>query len=285
MKTLDVSNIPAERLGVNIADLIDGRIILLSSGINNVIDTEYNMFRTSSKFDDNCKPVITLKLLNISTGDVEYVKIVYDYNIKNIVHGSERDKHYIQFIKVIKTVRESTLHGDKRRDEFMSIIKFLGLPYDVPDITSLTPYSDFYTRLKDLPKDGHNLMEYRDTLKSKWDIVYDAMKDPNHVWHFISSKIDVIPYRYNDNLNEKTFDGFNVHAPLIGDNGNTTFDQLIDKFKQHKNEIDNVVMTKLKNSPKFTKYEVPINFLKLDRIQVLRSFVAIYTFSIKEHTN
>ena len=58
--------------------------------------------------------------------------------------------------------------------------------------------------------------------------------------------------------------------------------EVIEFFKENKKELNSIVITAIQNAEKFQKYNIPINFLKLDSIVVTNSLELVYTFSLKE---
>ena len=76
-----------------------------------------------------------------------------------------------------------------------------------------------------------------------------------------------------DNPNEKTFDFVSVEI-FRG-----TYS--VEFIKQHKDEIMDAVLYKISKSRKFTKFNVPVSILKLDKIRIIGCDMILY-FSIKE---
>ena len=76
-----------------------------------------------------------------------------------------------------------------------------------------------------------------------------------------------------DNPNEKTFDFVSVEI-FRG-----TYS--VEFIKQHKDEIIDAVLYKISKSRKFTKYNVPVSVLKLDKVRLIGSDMILY-FSVKK---
>ena len=76
-----------------------------------------------------------------------------------------------------------------------------------------------------------------------------------------------------DNPNENTFDFVSVEV-FKG-----TYS--IEFIKQHRDEIMDAVLYKISKSRKFTKFNVPVSILKLDKIRIIGCDMILY-FSIKE---
>lgn len=83
----------------------------------------------------------------------------------------------------------------------------------------------------------------------------------------------IIVSRDIDNPNENTFDFVSVEV-FKG-----TYS--IEFIKQHRDEIMDAVLYKISKSRKFTKFNVPVSILKLDKIRIIGCDMILY-FSIKE---
>lgn len=91
----------------------------------------------------------------------------------------------------------------------------------------------------------------------------------------ISDK-DIIIGRGPENYNEKTFDYINVYV-LICSEWNNREQYIKDNLK----EIAKRAVKKLKESKKFKKFGVTINFLKISKVQFTKNTI-IFTFELKD---
>ena len=92
----------------------------------------------------------------------------------------------------------------------------------------------------------------------------------NIIW---VDKIDIS--RYNDN--DKYFDFVNVEFYMIA-----AVKKRKEFIKKNMKYLLQTAEYKLCNDKRFTKYGVPFNFLKLDRIHITRDSAVIFTYSLKE---
>ena len=61
-----------------------------------------------------------------------------------------------------------------------------------------------------------------------------------------------------------------------------SWEALKDEIKKYQFEIYQRVIKKLEQDRQFKKYGVPINFLKLDNVMLLRDFSVEFIFELKE---
>ena len=85
--------------------------------------------------------------------------------------------------------------------------------------------------------------------------------------------------RYTGNENENTFD--NVRLEIILREQNNMMQQCI----EHKKEILDAAVDKLKSSKSFRKYGVPVNFLKVYDMVLTKDNCIILSLCLKELNN
>lgn len=87
--------------------------------------------------------------------------------------------------------------------------------------------------------------------------------------------------RVPENQNPKTFDRVRVQANL-SHTFYATWEELRQGVKRHRKEIDNLVIETIRNDPKFQKFGVPVNVLRLSNLILARSYFLEYIFELKE---
>lgn len=104
-------------------------------------------------------------------------------------------------------------------------------------------------------------------------------RKPKGIDAFICRIDAPIFYRSSDNLNANTFDYIYMDVSIVSKNSMKDRDEYL---KEHINEIRQKVVEKLKNSGKFKKYGIPINFLRVCRTTLKkRSNVLQFVFELK----
>ena len=83
-----------------------------------------------------------------------------------------------------------------------------------------------------------------------------------------------------DNTNSKSFDFISVDVMLGGIYGD--FRATAEKVREYQKEIDKMVCDKIENSPRFTKYGIPVNCLALTSKVICRDFSIHYIFELKK---
>lgn len=87
--------------------------------------------------------------------------------------------------------------------------------------------------------------------------------------------------RVPENNNNSTFDHIRMTVGLPRYQFDS-WEALKDEIKKYQQEIYQRVIEKLEQDRQFKKYGVPINFLKLDNVMLLRDFSVEFVFTLKE---
>lgn len=156
--------------------------------------------------------------------------------------------------------------------------KFPIYKYDVPGVMeNRSVYSNFITVCEQ--NIGKSIDQFCDRIFTrKIDNRYRLQYEP--IESVASEYVKFEIHRDPSNTNTKTFESIHVTISLIG-RLDISFEEFVSIVKQRKKDIDKFMVGKLKTHKNFTRYGVPINFMKVDRLQITRNFEVIYTLSIK----
>ena len=90
--------------------------------------------------------------------------------------------------------------------------------------------------------------------------------------------------REPENENTATFDRIRVSVGLPRYHF-PSWEVLRSEVKIHRHEIYRLVLDQLENDRRFKRYGVPINFLKLSDVTLLRNYSLEFIFELKEEKN
>lgn len=84
-----------------------------------------------------------------------------------------------------------------------------------------------------------------------------------------------------ENQNKKTFDRIRIQV-VLPRYMFQTWDELKAAVQENRLEIDNRVLDKIKNDRQFIKFGIPVNFIKLTDVTLLRDHTLEYIFELNE---
>lgn len=116
-------------------------------------------------------------------------------------------------------------------------------------------------------------------LKTK--MVHQAPRKPSPVDRLVQYITPPVYERVPGNNNEATFDRIRITVGLPRYQFDS-WEALRDEVKTYQREIAQRVVQKLEESPRFKRYCVPVNFLKLSNITLLRDFSLEFIFELKD---
>lgn len=214
---------------------------------------------------------ITLSIygFNRDTGDKEIIKInvinsekYYSYRF-----SYNRKNWYCSLLRELNTIRRENISTIDDKSFLDSIHYDIASSIRQRCYRTLFNRSDNYNNYSDLVKKYLEIEKKRCSKGGIYDnIIYP--KDKN---------IDIRREYANKNIN--TFDFIIVSFYVLHFKSKK---EVIEFFKENKKELNSIVITAIQNAEKFQKYNIPINFLKLDSIVVTNSLELVYTFSLKE---
>ena len=103
------------------------------------------------------------------------------------------------------------------------------------------------------------------------------LQTPFEIYNFITNISCVSIEREPENKNKNTFDFVRVYA-------STKALSLTEKrqiLSTYKREILRLILTKIKQSPDFRRYNIPINFLRLTQCTLTRDQQIVFVFELK----
>ena len=187
--------------------------------------------------------------------------------------------HYIRF----RVIEGSMYHYVNINKEYRDILYYQSnglLGSALAEALKYTGVNTAFSRVVDIANDIiHINLKYKDMSIVNQGNFYETFSSAppisklpiqNIIW---VDKIDIC--RYNDN--NQYFDFINVEFYMI-----TAVKQRKEFIKKNMKYLTEVAKYKLCNDKRFTKYGVPFNFLKLDRVHITRDSAVIFTYSLKE---
>lgn len=125
-------------------------------------------------------------------------------------------------------------------------------------------------------KEGDDLEKFEEYLSQT---TLESHEKPQGLDRFITKIEEPMFYRVPENPKENTFDFIFIELNII-----SQWDTDKMKYiKEHKKEIDKMVVKKLKSNKQFQKYGISTNFLRLFKVELMnKQMVLRYTFELKE---
>lgn len=100
---------------------------------------------------------------------------------------------------------------------------------------------------------------------------------PFEIYNFITSIGCVSIEREPENKDKSTFDFIRVYASTKA----ISLEEKRQILSTHKREILRLILTKIKRSPNFQRYDIPINFLRLTQCTLTRDQQIVFVFELK----
>lgn len=198
------------------------------------------------------------KYINIWIEGDTIVKQIGDNNIyADLVRQYGKD-----FTEVNNGKVKSALYGDIPTEDMKSFMKFIWVRDIIlnNNINTVTEFKQFVlSRIRMLGgfnPDGADIC------------TLDSFINRSSISRFV-----------NETKKKGVFDQVVVEMPLI--QGNRTRKEMVEFIKQNKKAIKLRAVDTLKNSKRFNRYGVPVNFLKYERMVLTRDNVLEITFALK----
>ena len=211
---------------------------------------------------------ITLSIYGFDrdTGDKKIIKINV-INSKKYCYYHYEKHWYSRLLRELNSIRRENISA-------IDVESFLkSIHYDIASGIRRRCYGTLFNR-----SDNYN--NYSDLVKKYLEIekkrcskggIYDNIIYPK------DKNIEIRREYGNKNIN--SFDFIIVSFYVLHFKSKN---EVIEFFRENKKELNSIVITAIQNAEKFQKYNIPINFLKLDSIVVTNSLELVYTFSLKE---
>lgn len=198
------------------------------------------------------------KYINIWIEGDTIVKQIGDNNIyADLVRQYGKD-----FTEVNNGKVKSALYGDIPTKDMKSFMKFIWVRDIIlnNNINTVTEFKQFVLShirmLEGFNPDGADIC------------TLDSFINRSSISRFV-----------NETKKKGVFDQVVVEMPLI--QGNRTRKEMVEFIKQNKKAIKLRAVDTLKNSKRFNRYGVPVNFLKYERMVLTRDNVLEITFALK----
>ena len=101
---------------------------------------------------------------------------------------------------------------------------------------------------------------------------------PFEIYNFITGISNVSIEREPENKDKNTFDFVRVYASTKA----ISLEEKRQILSTYKREILRLILTKIKRSPNFQRYDIPINFLRLTQCTLTRDQQIVFVFELKD---
>lgn len=205
---------------------------------------------------------------NISTGEKDSFKLRMEKS------NSPRSFYYTNrwysiYLKELQNIRQNNI-------ESVDIEFFNSINYEQAARVRNRCYSTLYNRSSNLDEFIKRIKAYIKIEKRRCveGGIYDYLIYPRYN--------DITIRREYGNTNNKTFDFINITIRLVKQDNKK---QAIEFYKNNKKELNSIAVMALSDCERFQKFNIPINFLKVDNITITNSMELVYTFSLKDIKN
>lgn len=179
-----------------------------------------------------------------------------------------------------------TLHVQLNRGEYLDTYNRFYTNYDYNEYSDDRMTNNLSSVVRDLHR--RNNRPFIADRKGR-SIIYKMLVKSNGGYREYTDLIEFVRMFYNDstvmetryaeNDNENTFDFFTVDIPVV--RCALTRSDVMQKINHHKKRINCLAWNILRNSKKFTQYEIPVEFMKIRDITYTNDGYLSYVFSLK----
>lgn len=205
---------------------------------------------------------------NISTGEKDSFKLRMEKS-NHPIRSSYSNRWYTIYLRELQNIRQNNI-------ESIDIEFFNSINYEQATRVRNRCYSTLYNRSSNLDEFIKRVKAYIEIEKRRCveGGIYDYLIYPKDN--------DIIIRREYGNTNAKTFDFINVSIRLVRQDNKK---QAIEFYKNNRKELNSIAVTALTDCERFQKFNISINFLKVDNITITNSMELVYTFSLKDIKN